>query len=171
MNEREFRRRIVPLQRLMYGIALKTGMTPDDASDTVQETLIKLWRFREGIPEDDAGTRLYCMAALRRESVTTLRKQKPKVPLDQVSGVRTPEDRSSAEYRDTRRWIETLIDSLPPDQAKVVRLGSFGGLDNAEIAEVTGLSPANVRQLLSRGRRRLKEMINSKNIPHDNGQG
>lgn len=171
MNEREFRRRIVPLQRLMYGTALRIGLCPEDAADTVQETLIKLWRFREGIPEDDAGTRLYCMEALRRESITTLRKQKPKVPLDQVSGIRTPEDRSSAEYRDTRRWIETLIDSLPPDQAKVVRLGSFGGLDNAEIAEVTGLSPANVRQLLSRGRRRLKEMINRKNIPHDNGQG
>ena len=139
----------------MYGTALRIGLCPEDAADTVQETLIKLWRFRTGIPEDDTETRYYCMTALRRECITALRGQKTKVPLEVISGVSSPEDRSSAEFRDTRRWIETLIDTLPPDQAKVVRLGSFGGLDNAEIAEVTGLSPANVRQLLSRGRRRL----------------
>ena len=41
MTEKEFRQRVVPLQRLMYGLALKMGMPPDDAADVVQETQIK----------------------------------------------------------------------------------------------------------------------------------
>ena len=38
MTEQEFRQRVLPLQRLMYGVALKMGMPPDDAADAVQET-------------------------------------------------------------------------------------------------------------------------------------
>ncbi len=71
-----------------------------------------------------------------------------------------PEEDGSAEYRDQRQRIKNLIDSLPPGQRDVLRLSAFGGLDNSEIAEVTGMSESNVRQLLSRGRKRLRELFN-----------
>lgn len=160
MTEKEFRQRVLPLQRLMYGIALRMGMPPDDAADAVQETQVNLWRHRDGIPEDQGDLRLYSIAALRRECISMLRKRKPSVTLDEVTECQAPEEAASAEYRDTRQRMEVLIDSLPPGQCRVVRLSSFGGLDNAEIAEVTGQTETNVRQLLSRGRRRLRELLN-----------
>ena len=64
-----------------------------------------------------------------------------------------------AEYNDTRRHIEILIDTLPPGQRDAIRMSGFGGLDNSEIAEATGQTENNVRQLLSRGRRRLRELL------------
>lgn len=160
MTEKEFRQRVLPLQRLMYGIALRMGMPPDDAADAVQETQVNLWRHRDGIPEDQDDLRLYSITALRRECISMLRKRKPSVTLDEVTERQAPEEGASAEYRDTRQRMEVLIDSLPPGQCRVVRLSSFGGLDNAEIAEVTGQTETNVRQLLSRGRRRLRELLN-----------
>lgn len=160
MTEKEFRQRIVPLQRLMYSVALRMGMPPDDAADVVQETQVKLWRYRDGIPENDGELRLYSMTALRRECISMLRSRKSSVGIDEVAETPAPEERSSAEYRDTRQRIEILIDSLPPGQGKIIRLSSFGGLDNSEIAEATGQTESNVRQLLSRGRRRLRELLN-----------
>lgn len=62
MTEKEFRQRVVPLQRLMYGLALKMGMPPDDAADVVQETQIKLWRHRVDIPDDDGALRMYSLS-------------------------------------------------------------------------------------------------------------
>lgn len=159
MTEQEFRQRVLPLQRLMYGAALKMGMPPDDAADAVQETQVKLWRRRDGIPDDSGELRLYSMAALRNECISMLRRKKPSVALEEAAELRAPEETSSTEYRDTRRRIEILIDSLPPGQGKVIRLSSFGGLDNSEIAEATGQTENNVRQLLSRGRRRLRELL------------
>lgn len=160
MTEKEFRQRVLPLQRLMYGIALRMGMPPDDAADAVQETQVNLWRHRDGIPDDPGGLRLYSIAALRRECISMLRRRKPSVAIDEVSECQAPEEAASAEYRDTRQRLEVLIDSLPPGQCKVIRLSSFGGLDNTEIAEITGQTESNVRQLLSRGRRRLRELLN-----------
>ena len=52
MGEKEFRQKVLPLQRMMYALALKIGLPPDDAADAVQETMLKLWRGREGIPEE-----------------------------------------------------------------------------------------------------------------------
>lgn len=164
MTEKEFRQRVMPLQRLMYGLALKMGMPPDDAADVVQETEIKLWRHRVDIPDDEGALRMYSLSTLRRECITMMRRRKQAVTLDEVAEFKAPEERASTEYRDTRHRIEVLIDSLPPGQSKVVRLSSFGGLDNAEIAEATGMTEANVRQLLSRGRRKLRELMDNNNL-------
>lgn len=77
MTEKEFRQRVLPLQRLMYGLALKMGMPPDDAADVVQETQIKLWRHRVDIPDDDGALRMYSLSTLRRECITMMRRRKP----------------------------------------------------------------------------------------------
>lgn len=158
MTEQEFRERVMPLRRMMYGIALKLGIPPDDAADAVQETQVKLWRHRAGIPLREGECRLYCLAAFRNECLTALRRQRPSASLDEVAEVRS-ENYNETEYRDTRRRIEILIDTLPKGQRDVIRMSGFGGLDNEEIAEATGLTENNIRQLLSRGRRKLREML------------
>lgn len=160
MTEQEFRQLVIPLQKLMFGIALKMGLRPNDAADAVQETQIKLWRHRDGIPEDPGDLRLYSMAAVRRQCISMLRSRKISVSIEEVSEMPAPEEDGSAEYRDQRQRIKNLIDSLPPGQRDALRLSAFGGLDNSEIAEVTGMSESTVRQLLSRGRKRLRELFN-----------
>lgn len=52
-----------------------------------------------------------------------------------------------------------LMQRLPERQRKVLEMSSFEGMDNAKIAEATGLSNINVRALLSRGRRQLRELL------------
>lgn len=159
MTEQEFRQRVLPLHRLMYGVALKMGIPPDDSADVVQETQVRLWRSRDSIPDDVGELKRYCMAALRNECISLLRRRKPNVALDEASPFSLPEV-SPTEYRDTLDQISRLIDSLPARQGRVIRMSCFGDLDNAEIAEATGQTEDNVRQLLSRGRRRLRELMN-----------
>lgn len=158
MSEEEFRKRVMPLQRLMYGMALRMGMSPEDAADAVQETQVRLWRRRDGIPDPPGELKLYCLAAFRNECLTQMRRRRPSVALEEAAELREApvED---AEFRDTRARIEMLIDRLPRGQREVIRLSGFGGFDSSEIAEATGQTDNNVRQLLSRGRRRLREMI------------
>ena len=124
MIEKEFRERVVPLQRLMYGIALRMGIPPDDAADTVQETLIRLWRHRDGIPLQPGETRLYCLGAFRNECLTWLRRKRAAVPLEEAGAI-AADDSPQTEYRDTRRRIEVLIDTLPGGQREVIRLQRF----------------------------------------------
>ena len=159
MDEKEFRIRVVPLQRLMYSMALKSGMPPDDAADALQETLLRLWRSRDSIPDDPPALRAYCLTTLRNECVTVIRKRRDADPLDKAIAFKAPPESETAESRDTLNRIETLMDTLPESQRQVVRMSSFGEFSITEISEATGFTPGNVRQLLSRARKRLRQMI------------
>lgn len=53
------------------------------------------------------------------------------------AGVFSPNDRTEADNSDYRR-IRAVLDDLPPDLA--TRFRGFGGMDVAEIAQITGLS-------------------------------
>ena len=159
MEETEFREKVMPLQRMMYAMALKMGLPPDDAADAVQETQLKLWRGREGIPEDPAATKAYCMVSFRNECLSILRRRLDTTDIENAAGLRSSSVTEMLEANDTKVRIEQLIDSLPEGQQRVIRLSSFGEYDVMEISEVTGYSPGNVRQLLSRGRKRLRELF------------
>lgn len=142
----------------MYGMALRMGIPPDDAADVTQNTLIGLWRSRDGIPKDPRALRMYCLKAMRNNSITFLKKSRRHERIEDAEGIVAPPG-ADTEYRDTACRIEVLLGKLTETQERVIRLSAFADMDNADIAEVTGESEANVRQLLSRGRRRLQELI------------
>ena len=158
MTEQEFKSRVLPLKSAMYSVALRMGIPPDEAADAVQDTLIGLWRASDRIPGDAAEGRAYCMRAFRNCCISALRRRRENISLEAASAfVAACSDRT--EYADTRRQIGVLIDSLPAGQRDAIRLTAFGDMDSGEVARATGQTEANVRQLLSRGRRRLRELM------------
>lgn len=159
MTEAEFRQQVLPLKRLMFATALKMGIPPDDAADAVQETQIRLWRCRDAIPPDPRELRLYCMAAFRNQCVSAIRRRRETVEIETAINLAADET-DKTEFRDMMSRVEQLIDTLPRGQATAIRLSGFDGLDTSEIALRTGQTENNVRQLLSRGRRKLKELWN-----------
>ena len=56
-----------------------------------------------------------------------------------------------------------LLEGLVEDQRDVIRLKYISELSTKEVAEILGKSEANVRQLESRGIRKIKEMVENKN--------
>lgn len=52
-----------------------------------------------------------------------------------------------------------LLKRLPENQRTVVVMSAVTGLSNSEISQATGLSAENVRVLLSRGRKKLRELF------------
>lgn len=158
MTEKIFIAQVMPLQNQMYGIAIRFGLSSEVAADCVQDTLLKLWRLRQGIPDDPAGCRLYCLRALRNQCLEVVEKSKPTIGVEEIRDI--PDYREDdAEYRDTSAALGRLIESLPPPQREVIKLSGVDGLSNKEIEALTGQSSDNVRQLLSRARRRLRQLF------------
>lgn len=158
MTEEEFREKVVSLRHLMYGIALRLGLPEDDAADAVQDIQIRLWHYREKIPPDKSEMRLYCMASMRNECLSRLRNRRQMSTIDDCISL-SVEDYDRVESDDTCRRIESMIAKLPPAQGEAIRLSAFGQLETREIATEMQQSEANVRQLLSRGRKRLRDMM------------
>lgn len=163
MTRIEFQQKVASHHEKMYRVALSFTNDPDAACDLVQDTLVKLWVKRH-LLDDIENLGGYCVGALRHQFADSLRSSRAtKISLD--DGVDVPDEsaHNKMDGQSNLELVRRIIDTLPANQALVVKLSGFSGCSNEEIAGITGLSPANVRTLLSRGRKRIKELyINNK---------
>ncbi len=152
MDARKFHNTIVPLYRELFAAAVAIMGSRDEAADIVQDTMVKLWNNRDSL-EEAASPRAFAIATLRNTAIDALRKR-PKGSTEDVvhEPAVPPDDGADVEA------LTSIIDSLPSRQRQVIILSAIEGQSPEEIVKTTGLSAENVRQLLSRGRRKIKEL-------------
>ena len=124
-------------------------LNDDDAEDTVQDVLLRLWQMVGTLrmPVDALATVL-----VRNFCIDRLRRQRPSQALTA--------EHERADDSDTDERIErvlTMIDALPTLQQTILRLRHIEGMEMREIAELTGSSEAAIRKTLSRARQALRQ--------------
>lgn len=162
IESENFSRLIMPHSRKIFAVAYRYLQRVDEAEDLVQDVCIKLWQMRDELPPEE---RLlpFILTMARNLSIDRLRaRHEYDVTAGDDEDAPPPNDEpfidTSVEDHDRLRQTLQLIRQLPPDQQKVLRLKAMRDLDNDEITKLTGIQPDNVRQLLSRARRKLKEL-------------
>ena len=165
----------MPLSRKMFAVAYHILQQGDEAEDVVQAIFVKLWEMRDKMPPDKmleayvlTMTRNLCIDRIRsrRETVEYNDNQGSDPSLDNPDNLQTQyegdnevcDDTDPVESRDKLQITLRLMKELPPDQEKVLRLKVFDELQNEQIAQMLNIKEDNVRQLLSRARRWLKEL-------------
>lgn len=164
MTPEEFKSIIMPIQAKLYNIALCITGNRDDAMDSLQEALIRIWNLNSLLAASDnpAG---YCTVVLKNQCIDLIRRRHTTENIDSLAIRPTDDNDISAqvEMRDELSAINHAIAELPQAQRIVLRLSVYGQCDNAEIASITGMSDQNVRTSLSRARRKLRELFSDKN--------
>ena len=142
MDAESFKKEFLPYHRKLYCIAYRLLENAADAEDLVQEafsvTLVKNMCFD-----------------LLRSGKYTLSRQS--VELAEVHNVSQADN---FEARDEAQQVRHIIAHLPVQQQKIVTLRDVKGCSYEEIEQVTGLNATNVRVLLSRARKKIREEFN-----------
>lgn len=153
-TEQIFTERFLPLYPRLYAVAVAIlGPARGDAADAVQDVMVRIWRLGDAmamVAEPEA----YAVRAVRNTAIDILRKRTP------ISDTPPDSPGDTLPEPDTAAFIRRMVDALPDAQREVVSLNAFAGLSAAEIADLTGNTPGNVRLLLCRGRRKIREMYN-----------
>ena len=155
-----------------------------DASDVVQQTLVKVHaardQFRGRSAAEMAGWLRQILARTLANQLRALGQARRDVGAEQslnaaleASSCRLEAwlaaDQSSPSERACKREqtaaLAEAVASLPADQREVVLLKHCQGLPLAEIAAQLGRSPASVAGLLRRGLQRLREILDDKDRP------
>lgn len=160
-NNEEFSQLVMPYSRKLFAVAYHFLQRSDEAEDVVQDIFVKLWQMREKLPPGNqlepfilVMTRNLCIDRLRSRQLTL--EYNDNQEDEEIPEVALEDDR--LEQKDKLKVVLTLMKELPPDQAKVLKLKVFDELENEQIAQLLKIKEDNVRQLLSRGRKRLKEL-------------
>jgi RNA polymerase sigma-70 factor (ECF subfamily) len=158
MDAENFKRVFLPYHRKLYGIAYKFLGNQTDAEDIVQETYIKLWH-RRGELESLVNPESYAVTLLKNSCLDFIRKVKPE--LSGIFEIDMPSADSliaQIENRDQLACIRDIMEQLPERQKQILQLKVWNNLSNEEIGKMTGLTQGNIKMIISRARKTIKEL-------------
>ena len=131
----------------------------EEAEDALQDVLMRLWDNRLQLSAYQSVealavriTRNLCLDRLK------YRQNKKMVAVEQLAGTsddRTPEQ--LAELSDSTKLMQRLYAELPEAQRVVLHLREVEEYSYEEIEQVTGMSINNIRVILSRARKQVRE--------------
>ncbi len=155
MTEKEFIETIYPLKDRMFRFAFVLLRQKEQAEDVVQNVMARMWT-RKWIAAKPKNINAFVMSAVRNACFDVLRRRKFLSDEDAPERLEIPPD---APLWDQKRIVKTALMALPEKQRLCVSLKDIEGFDTSEISEIMGISVENVRTVLSRGRKGLKEQI------------
>ena len=121
-----------------------------------QESKFSTWFYR--IVYNTALTRL---SAKKRKIETEMSS------IDDHLDLRSEYDYRSAEQKDTSKYIQSLIDSLPLKYASVITMFYIDNMSCEEISEAMETSVANIKVMLHRSRSALKDQLIKNNYAEE----
>lgn len=149
-----------------YGRAYRTAYLilrdPQEAEDAVQEAFLRVWRFRDALPEGDGfHPWLYrvlvntCYSHLRKEIPRRERSAGPEALERSRAKGRGADPEGSATSAATASVVLDALDDLPEHLRVPAVLRYWTGLSEKEIAVAIRRRPGTVKSRLHEARRRL----------------
>ncbi|MGD2120703.1 MAG: RNA polymerase sigma-70 factor [Gemmatimonadota bacterium] len=133
-----------------------------DPEDAVQEAFVRLWTHRERW-NGGASVRSLLFTITRNAALDELRRRRREVALQDESlfspGPETPLPLRRLQEEELREAADEAIAGLPPRRREIFLLVREGGLTYREVAEVLGLSPQTVANLMSLALRNLRASL------------
>ena len=154
-QQKELEKVIVGMRRRLMDEARRFLRNQDEAEDTVQDVVLKLWTMRDRLGDYRS---VEAMAVVITRHLCLSRKRDYGKCLD-LQALKETTGSGSPELlligRETEGRLLELIDSLPDRQQAILRMKHVDGMETDEIAALTGMTADSVRQNLSRARRNI----------------
>ena len=145
---------VIENQETLFHTAKAILRSDEDAEDAVQEAVCAAFERRESLRETDKF-RPWLLRILVNKCYDTCRRRRPTVDLEDVADYLPAKDQDHTE----RLTLWQAVMSLSGDLRAAVTLFYYDGLSIREISGVLGIIEAAVKTRLSRGRARLRQLL------------
>ena len=157
MDIQTFKIQALPVREKVYRLSLQMLRCHDDAEDSAQEVMLKLWTMRCRL-DTYRSVEALAMQMCKNININKVRARRPSTD-DAFDTMQepTPAPDLQLETADSMTTVARIIDRLPETQRMTIRLRDIEGYQPAEIAEIMGCETSAVRMNLSRARKKVKE--------------
>ena len=137
---------------------MRLGLTPDAAEELAQDTLLAVWRKAEGFDPTRASASTWIFTIARNLRIDIARRAGRGGLSEDPTAVESQPPAPDAVVvadQDERR-LALAVESLPPEQAEVIRLAYFSDRPHSEIAALLALPLGTVKSRLRLAMARLR---------------
>lgn len=162
MELKEFKQQVIDISPKMYRFARRLLGQEEEAKDSVQDAMLRLWKMRDKLGEYRSIEAL----AIRITKNICLDKLKSKrnymLQLDgQYQNLNphweTPEKHT--ELNNTMNIVSKAMQQLPEQQQMIIQLRDIEEMEFTEIAEILGMEVNTIRVNLSRARKKMRTIL------------
>ena len=163
MSASEFKKKFLPLSRRMFWTAWQFTGNAQEAEDLVQEVFLKLWQKRE-LLGDIKNSEAYCTTLIKNLYLNQIRRKRIPITAELSDELKIAAENESdieeiLERKEESLQVKCLIEQLPEQQRKIITLHDMEEMSNEEIQQHTGLQPTNIRVILSRARKTIRDKL------------
>ena len=154
LDKETFSALVIQNQETLFHTAKAILRSDEDAEDAVQEAICAAFERRESFREADKF-RPWLLRILVNKCYDTCRRRRPTVDLEDVADYLPAKSQDHTE----RLTLWQAVMALSGDLRAAVTLFYYDGLSIREISGALGISEAAVKTRLSRGRAKLRQML------------
>jgi len=161
MNQFEFSEKVYSLRDKLFRFAKRILNDSEEANDSVQDVMIKLWNKRTDLPQIQ-NLSSYAYTITRNMCYDKLKH----LELVKKNAANSPTSREGVELSfndeaERLNLVRKIIQALPELQREIIHLRDIEELEMNEISEITGLNENAIRVNLSRARKKVRDEINN----------
>jgi RNA polymerase sigma-70 factor (ECF subfamily) len=148
-----------------FSLAYRICGTRNLAEDAVQEAFLSLWRAGARYDAARGSVRSFVLGIVHNRSIDAVRRatvhdrrRASDEGMEERFEARERTDVEAARHDDAET-VRGALDTLPPDQLKVIELAYFGGFTHAEIAEMLDAPLGTVKGRMRLGLEKLRSTL------------
>lgn len=138
--------------KLLYSIILRAVRNQATAEDLTQETFVRIWARIQTFDATKGSFEAWLVTVARNRAfdyLRTARHLRQSVNIDELSEVQICSPRENASDKLAQeRTVKEALESLNPEQRKVIELTHFEGLTQTEIADKLSKPLGTVKSLV-----------------------
>ncbi len=161
MNPEEFKIQVFPLKHKLYRLALRLLGKVEEAEDSVQDAMLKLWTKRDDL-ENFSSLEAFAVTVTRNLCLDRIKSKSFRVerlPQHLQNEMVQKDPGEMMEYSDMAGLIKRIVADLPEQQKSILQMRDIEEMEFEQIAEILGMNVNAVRVNLSRARKKVRDTV------------
>jgi RNA polymerase sigma-70 factor (ECF subfamily) len=155
--------------RAAYSLAYRMMGERQAAEDLAQDAFLKVWRATASYRAGRGSVRTWILSIVRNRGIDQIRSQASRRRTQDKVEASAPKYEPSEAFSEAwknsqQEQVREALNTLPPEQLKILELAYFSGYKHVELAELLGLPLGTVKGRMRLGLKKLRGHFEARRI-------
>src|SRR5918994_6186842 len=148
--------------RPAYSLAYRMMGERQAAEDLVQDALLKVWRAAASYRPERGSVRTWILSIVHNRGIDQLRslasRRRTQDRVEASTPVSQPSEAFAQTWRNSQRdQVREALNTLPPEQLKILELAYFSGYTHVQISELVDVPLGTVKGRMQLGLKKMRD--------------
>jgi RNA polymerase sigma-70 factor (ECF subfamily) len=153
--------------RAAFSLAYRMMGERQASEDLTQDAFLKVWRGASSYRADRGSVRTWILSIVHNRGIDQIRSQASRRRTQEKIEASAPRSQPSEAFAETLRnsqrdQVREALNTLPPEQLKILELAYFSGYTHVELSDLLGLPLGTVKGRMRLGLKKIRDYFESR---------